>query len=235
MLFWPEVHGGCPHRGPELRERVCRNIFVSLWLQDLLPAPMSFPGTIAETVLAQTIDLNLDEYTSGKRTPSTDVQPLHPRMLLSIVLEAPIPKMSFGDKTSLYVMCVCIYIYIHTYIFRQAATFAQDWVAGDTHAYTQAVTYAFRHASFRAFVDFRVALLSLRLPPTNISHTNISLSLYIYIHIRMYVCVYVYIYIYICIYLYSSFYNIVYVCIYIYICTHVYIDMILYVQLLAAD
>ena len=58
-------------------------------------------------------------------------------MIISLVLEAPIPKNSFGDKTSLYVIyiyiyiCIhiSIYIYIYIYIFRQAATFAQDWWA----------------------------------------------------------------------------------------------------------
>ena len=39
---------------------------------------------------------------------------------LSIALEAPIPKMSLGDKTSLYVIYVCdtcIHIYIYIYIY----------------------------------------------------------------------------------------------------------------------
>ena len=39
---------------------------------------------------------------------------------VSIVLEAPIPKRSFGDKTSLYVIHIYIYniyIYIHVYIY----------------------------------------------------------------------------------------------------------------------
>ena len=39
----------------------------------------------------------------GRRTP-----------VVSIVLEAPIPKRSFGDKTSLYVIYIYIYIYINS-------------------------------------------------------------------------------------------------------------------------
>ena len=36
--------------------------------------------------------------------------------VISIVLEAPIPKRSFGDKTSLYVIYIYIYTYIYIYI-----------------------------------------------------------------------------------------------------------------------
>ena len=59
---------------------------------------------------------------------------------ISIVLEAPIPKMSSGDKTSLHVINIYLSIYIYIYSFRKAATFAQHWLAGDAHAYIHALT-----------------------------------------------------------------------------------------------
>ena len=38
----------------------------------------------------------------------------HTMIYVSIVLEAPIPKMSLGDTTSLHVINIYIYIYIQT-------------------------------------------------------------------------------------------------------------------------
>ena len=70
---------------------------------------------------------------------------------LSIVLEAPIPKRSFRDKTCSYIMNTYIYIYI----FRQAATLAQDGLAGDTHR-----LQAYRkYSQKRRIHDHRVKLM----------------------------------------------------------------------------
>ena len=54
--------------------------------------------------------------------------------VFSIVLEAPIPKRSFGDKTSLYVVYTYVYIHIYIYIYsdKQQHTLKIGW-RGDAH------------------------------------------------------------------------------------------------------
>ena len=128
-----------------------------------------------------------------------------------IVLEAPIPKRSFGDKTSLYdkhililiyktynniILLILIYniyidywyiyIYIYIYIyFRQAATFSSELLRpAPDKEHTAA-----RHRA----------------------HVSVCVCIYIYIciHTSIHICIYVYMYI--CIYTYTC------MCIYIYI------------------
>ena len=55
---------------------------------------------------------------------------------VSIVLEAPIPKKSLGDKTSLHVINVYIYIYI--YSDRQQLSHNIAWPVTHMHTYMRA-------------------------------------------------------------------------------------------------
>ena len=67
----------------------------------------------------------------GRRDSAALPRQMPGRRFVSIVLEAPIPKRSFGDKTSLYV----IYIYIYTYSDKQQLSHKIGWPVTHMHTY----------------------------------------------------------------------------------------------------
>ena len=117
---------------------------------------------------------------------------------ISIVLEAPIPKMSLGDKTSLHVISLDVKCLAITYlIIYYTEELRRVLAAGGAHALCGAEWESRSGPARKVLLRYAILVYDDNVYCIMLCYRIIMIYIYIYIHIIIYLFMYIYIYIYI--------------------------------------